>query len=278
MFSRIRRRLTYANVAMTLALVFAMTGGAYAANKYLISSTKQISPKVLSALKGKAGPRGLTGATGLAGPAGPAGPAGGKGENGAPGAAGEKGASGAAGQSVTSKELSSKDAACNKEGGSEFTAESKKTTACNGKEGSPWTAGGMLPAGKSEQGVWGEWNSKATEGEKTLTISFGIPLKAGPVAHYIGTKEELAGEAHESPAIKEGKCKGNAEKPEASSGNLCVFAKDELGVAPSPPIDFLDVQKGNKNPEAAGAGGTLLIFPSETGLVVMGGTWVVTGD
>ncbi len=32
MFSRIRKRITYANLAMTLALVFAMTGGAYAAS------------------------------------------------------------------------------------------------------------------------------------------------------------------------------------------------------------------------------------------------------
>ena len=47
MFSRIRKRLTYANVAMTMALVFAMTGGAYAAKKYVITSTKQIKPSVL---------------------------------------------------------------------------------------------------------------------------------------------------------------------------------------------------------------------------------------
>ena len=44
-----RGRLSYANVAMTLALVFAMSGGAYAASKYVITSTKQISPKVLKA-------------------------------------------------------------------------------------------------------------------------------------------------------------------------------------------------------------------------------------
>ena len=66
MLSAIRKRLTYANVAMTLALVFAMTGGAYAANKYLITSTKQISPKVLKSLKG------ATGTNGAAGPAGAA--------------------------------------------------------------------------------------------------------------------------------------------------------------------------------------------------------------
>jgi hypothetical protein len=45
-----RRRLSYANVVATLALVFAMSGGALAANHYLINSTKQINPKVLKAL------------------------------------------------------------------------------------------------------------------------------------------------------------------------------------------------------------------------------------
>jgi hypothetical protein len=44
----IRRRLSYANVVATLALVFAMSGGALAASHYLVNSTKQINPKVLS--------------------------------------------------------------------------------------------------------------------------------------------------------------------------------------------------------------------------------------
>jgi hypothetical protein len=82
-----RRRLSYANVTATLALVFAMSGGALAANHYLINSTKQISPKVLKKLRGLKGPTGpggktgaagATGATGATGPQGPAtGPAGG---------------------------------------------------------------------------------------------------------------------------------------------------------------------------------------------------------
>lgn len=46
-FVRMRGRLTYANVVASLALVFAMSGGVYAASKYVITSTKQISPKVL---------------------------------------------------------------------------------------------------------------------------------------------------------------------------------------------------------------------------------------
>ena len=76
MFSRIRKRTTYTNVVMTLVLVFVMTGGAYAASKYVITSTKQISPKVLKALKGANGKNGANGAPGGTGPAGRAGPAG----------------------------------------------------------------------------------------------------------------------------------------------------------------------------------------------------------
>lgn len=68
-------KLTYANVAATLALVFSMTGGAMAAHHYLITSTKQISPKVIKALKGNVGK------TGPAGPQGPAGTPGAPGQN-----------------------------------------------------------------------------------------------------------------------------------------------------------------------------------------------------
>jgi hypothetical protein len=74
-----RRHLNYANVVATLALVFAMSGGALAAKHYLINSTKQIKPSVLKSLKGntgKTGPGGPAGSAGPAGPGGSAGPAG----------------------------------------------------------------------------------------------------------------------------------------------------------------------------------------------------------
>ena len=73
MFRALRKRLTYANIAMTLALVFAMAGGAYAAGKFVVTSTKQIKPSVLAQLKGKAGPAGPQGPQGPQGPAGTAG-------------------------------------------------------------------------------------------------------------------------------------------------------------------------------------------------------------
>jgi hypothetical protein len=86
--SAIRARLTYANVAATLALVLAMSGGALAANHYLINSTKQINPKVLKKLhgargrRGAIGPNGVLGPQGVTGPLGPRGPRGEKGDNG----------------------------------------------------------------------------------------------------------------------------------------------------------------------------------------------------
>ena len=83
-----RPRLTYANVAATLALVLAMSGGALAATHYLITSTKQISPKVLGALEGRQGPAGPQGQQGAAGSPGQ------KGEKGEPGGRGERGEKG----------------------------------------------------------------------------------------------------------------------------------------------------------------------------------------
>jgi hypothetical protein len=50
------RHLSYANVVSTLALLFAMTGGALAASHYVITSTKQIKPSVLEKLTPKAAP------------------------------------------------------------------------------------------------------------------------------------------------------------------------------------------------------------------------------
>jgi hypothetical protein len=101
-----RRHLTYANVTATLALVFAMSGGALAAKHYLINSTKQISPKVLKALRGrtgkpgatgKEGPAGKEGAPGATGKEGPRGPEGAPGPTGLPGKEGPKGERGAEG-------------------------------------------------------------------------------------------------------------------------------------------------------------------------------------
>jgi len=69
-----RKRLSYANVAATLALVLSLGGGtALAMNAYVITSTKQIKPSVLKKLHGAQGPAGANGTNGTNGAAGPAG-------------------------------------------------------------------------------------------------------------------------------------------------------------------------------------------------------------
>ena len=199
-------RLTYANVVATLAMVFAMSGGAYAASKYLIVSTKQIKPSVLKQLQGKAGTTGPAGAPGATGSAGPVGPTGAKG---ADGANGTNGAPGTNGTSVTSS-VEKAGANC-KAGGSKFVAASGTTYACNGENGSPWTAGGTLPPGASETGVWSL--TGGGDGETYVPMSFPVRL-AQPLS---------SSQVHYVPENGGGVCKGTAENPTAPSENLCVY-------------------------------------------------------
>jgi hypothetical protein len=93
-----RRHLSYANVAATVALVLSMCGGALAAGHYLITSTNQVSPKVLKKLKGRAGAPGTTGPHGAQGAAGPTGPQGAVGQQGTTGPSGQQGPTGPSGQ------------------------------------------------------------------------------------------------------------------------------------------------------------------------------------
>lgn len=95
--SRIRKRLTYANVISTICLLLVVGGGsAFAASQFEKESIgtralkkeavtpAKLSQKAKATLTGPTGPKGATGATGPAGAKGPAGPAG---PAGAPGTA-----------------------------------------------------------------------------------------------------------------------------------------------------------------------------------------------
>ena len=221
MFLMIRKRLTYANVVMTLALVFAMTGGAYAASKYLITSTKQISPKVLKSLKGA---KGANGAAGLSGATGPVGPGGAAGSQGAKGETGATGTEGKAGVSVTSREVKGGEAACNKAGGAEFTAPSGKTFACNG---SAAELPEVLPSKKTLKGTWdASGGALGVKGTYILATAVSFPIRV----------ENKAGEGPLKQYIKKGEgdpegCTGNQESPGAQPGYLCVFVTQEEHVA-----------------------------------------------
>jgi hypothetical protein len=84
--SSTRRRLNPALVISVIALVLALGGTAVAAKRYLITNTKQISPKVLKEIAAAA-----AGRQGQNGSPGPAGAAGSPGATGVAGAAGHEG-------------------------------------------------------------------------------------------------------------------------------------------------------------------------------------------
>lgn len=238
----LRSRFNYSNVVATLALVFAMSGGAYAASKFLISSTKQIKPSVLAQLKGKAGPAGGVGVQGPAGPAGPQGPAGANGKDGSNGTNGKDGAPGLEG----------------KEGKA-------------GKNGSPWTVDGTLPSEATETGTWSFGPIKQESAgtffspAQIVPISFAIPLKeplgAGKV-HYVKPGETASAGCNG----------GTVEKPTAELGNLCVYVNVEEGVTSPHIFDPATLQEG------AGKTGDVLVF-GITGSQGDGmGTWALTAE
>ncbi len=276
-----RPRLTYANVVATLALLFAMSGGALAASKYLITNTKQIKPSVLAQLKGKTGKNGTPGTQGLTGPAGTQGPAGANGKDGTPGTPGTNGTS------VTSVKLSKGNKEC-PEGGSEFTAAGgSKTFACNGAAGSGAGFPKELPEKSTETGTWLMRSSETvTEGEFYYApISFSIPLEsslAESKVFFVPPEQKIAKA-----------CEGTAADPEAAAGDLCVYVTTLSNFAPPPtellptPILNPGVLVGNEGSSGAGRTGALIVLQSK-GIIPQGGTavpaenpafgtWAVTG-
>jgi hypothetical protein len=256
MLSRIRRHLTYSNLAATLAVFFAMSGGAYAASRYLITSTKQIKPSVLSSLKvkGKTGPAGANGAPGAQGPQGPAGTSG----TGTPGAEGPKGAEGKAGangESVVNTKIETSSATCKHQGGAEFKVGSgAATTACNGQTGFTET----LPVGKTEMGYWSMALANKGAESGIATISFVIPLQTAPSLVFITeSEEEGIEEKHHAT-----ECPGTAEEPSAAEGFLCIYTKDEKAGL------FVGGEPGST--------GTDLDFIPEASNSITFGTWAVT--
>ncbi|HET7047830.1 MAG TPA: hypothetical protein VFI54_06120 [Solirubrobacteraceae bacterium] len=83
-------------VVAALAALFVAAGGAAAAGHFVITSTSQIKPSVIQALRGDQGPRGLRGLTGAQGDTGAQGSQGAQGPPGSPGTPGVPGAAGSA--------------------------------------------------------------------------------------------------------------------------------------------------------------------------------------
>lgn len=249
MFGSIRKKQLNATTAIAvLALVFAMTGGAWAAKKYLITSTKQISPSVLKALKGASGKNGASGspgAAGLAGPTGPGGPQGGSGQKGETGQKGEQGPPG---------------------------AEGKKGE--KGATGSPWAPDSQLPEKATETGTWAFGPVTSGTEVHVVVASFAVKLKAALDAlhvHYINAnkKEELApGEEVTSTA-----CLGTVSEPAATSGSLCVYAAEVKAAE----TGTVAIARPDNTGEGASNSGALQQFNATANGAEGHGTWAVTG-
>lgn len=263
MLSFIRRRLTVANLAIVAVLVLVMSGGAYAANKYLITSTKQISPKVLKQLKGMAGQAGAPGKEGKQGQEGKAGTNGTNGANG----------SGTNGTSATTETFVGKAHGC-EEGGVIVKSASPEVPVCNGKQGkagNPAEYPETLPEGRSETGTWTvTMSSTHFAGISVLPfvgfaqISYPIPTAFGhaPESSHV----EVIGEDETAT----GNCKGTFEEPTASKGYLCLYTR---GGVPQETKPKEDIYTHEAFVYTVGAD---VIFARESSEGYESGTWAMT--
>lgn len=309
MMSFIRKRLTVANVAAVLALVFAMSGGAFAASHatsakshkkhktsgVVITSVHQISKSVLSALKGAVGP---------VGPVGPEGKAGTAGKDGSPGTPGTNG--------VSAKATTFAGAlhGC-KDGGVEVTSSSPVAFLCNGENGSSGKsvtsksfAGTAEPAGEPCKKAGGDefevegsgattyvCNGAGAGGGGTETGTFAINFHAfsagegqfaaisfpTPLSAPLGEGGAAGTEVH---FLKEGEtatgCTGSASNPTAAAGVLCVYTTFETNIEPGSLAVFND-ELQEPSPSAGKSGAILKVKGEAEGKANVYGVFAVTG-
>jgi hypothetical protein len=285
MFSPLRNRFGIPGVISVIALVFAMFGGAYAANN-------SGAGKATASAKAKQGPRGKTGKTGPAGPAGPAGPqgsAGAKGDTGAQGSKGDKGDNGEKGTNGTNgtngadgespeelATLAPGEEGCVSGGVLYGTANGDQFPICNGKEGkdgkegSPWTAGGTLPSGETETGAWAATGDESDTNGVYAAVSFPIPL------------EESLDESHVVWAIGLPKPEGcnvpgtGPSNPGAKPGYLCVYPGSIGAFALFDHIGDPSANQELGGTAGAGLSGALIAFKAPSEPVALTGTFAVT--
>lgn len=295
MSRRIREPFGKAGLIVAIvALVAASIGGAYAANQggkhhkkgkgnagLNSKQTKQVKSIASGEAKKYANSNpGAPGAQGPQGAVGPQGPKGDRGLPGEPGEPGEKGEKGEPGEPGESVEIVEENPAACEAGGVVYEVEATPTAICNGKEGSPWTAGGTLPKGATETGVWSV-NGSSTDTEGVgAAISFTIPLAANlNAAHTVYVP-------FAADPIPTG-CSGTLTNPVAEEGYLCVFegvhvpqeeVEVEPGVFESVPVSPFEAIAKPGFGFGSVKTGALVTFGNIVDGFRANGTWVVTGS
>lgn len=240
MLSFMRNRFGIPGVISVVALVFAMLGGAYAANKSGGAGSKASASKAKRGPRGPKGPRGPAGPQGVPGPVGPQGPAG------LPGSAGKEGPQGIQGK--PGPLLASLPA------GETLTGY--------------WGVGGSLGAeeGPGRALVQVSFQFPVSPAPTVYYIQVGNAFAAkipqtGTVS--FPTPEEL-----------EAACPGTAAAPKATAGNLCIYAIEEESTVLTV-VDFLPAGLAEKISRATTFGAVVpLRVQSELGYAR--GTWAVT--
>ncbi len=279
MLRKVHSKLGTAGFIISIvALVAALSGGAYAASGGLTGKQKKEVEKIAKSVSkpgktGATGPAGTTGAKGETGATGGQGPQGGPGGQGEPGAKGETGAAGASGTegnpgiSPTVVELSPTAAGkCEGVGGVKVIGvePGEEGSACNGKNGTNGTGGGgeypeHLPAGRTMSGYWqilGAASPQIGTFGAVTTISFPLPLA-------VATSETVLVKESDPSQVEEEKCPGTGEEPKASAGVLCLYV-----LGNNSETEPLTLKAG-----AGKAFGAELVFePSDKGF----GSWAVT--
>jgi hypothetical protein len=272
MFKVISKQVNAATVIAVVALVFAMTGGAFALSGGGNSGSRSASSaggaggthttasiattkKKKASSKGAAGRRGPKGETGPAGPTGPAGSIGPVGSAGAVGPIGPVGPAGPAGDKGTTG--------------------AKGATGSTGETGSPWTAGGTLPDGATETGAFVASGIPAeTFLGYTLTasVSFTLPVAEKLTAIHVISKGE---------SLPTG-CTGSPSKPAAEAGYLCIYIS--FATATVDPSKYAALETGNSGAavfiepdEIEEPPGSGTMVPNKSSMLAFG-TWAVTGN
>ena len=289
MFSKIRRKLhiTPSGVIAIIALVFAATGGAFAASSHGGGSSP--SKATASVSRATGGPGALNLATTAKkkpkakaparGPAGPAGKNGTNGTNGAPGATGPAGPAGTAGATGATGT------------GTEGHEGKEGKAGAEGKEGKQGVIHPheKLPSKATETGSWSLSVGEAEADNVDTSISFTIPLATALPAedvHYVNEegKEEVTFNGSAFEAVATSDCPGTTAEPAASPGNLCVYQQDvpipavreEKGIAEN--FIYPSDAKGDAFlPEGAATTGAIVgLVRGENVPIFAYGTWAVT--
>lgn len=276
-FERLKDRIAANGPGLTVAVIamlVALTGGAFAAAGALNAKQKKEVTKIAKKYAGKPG------AAGAKGDPGPIGGQGAKGDQGVQGVAGKPGTS------VTAVEIPPEEAECEERGGALIEKEGTPGAIeiCSGEEGSPWTAGGTLPPGATETGSWAFNGTEAdAAGGIRVPISFPIPLAQEIIkkehVHFGVAGSDIAGpgtvfKPGGACPTESGLTGPGAFKPTAKPGELCVYQNEEEGLFGA---SFSKIYRYAENSKGAASAGAVLLF-EPTGPVAIGaGSFAVTG-